>query len=54
MPGDHTMIGMSTNKERQKVVKVLYEGRDIMKSGIDTKPGQEIKDVTIVVGPAKD
>jgi hypothetical protein len=54
MPGDHTMIGMSTNKERQKVVKVLYQGQDIMKSGIDTKPGQELKDATIVVGAKED
>lgn len=54
MSGDHTMIGLSTNKERQKVVKVLYGGRDIKDSGIDTKPGQEFKDVTIVVGATKD
>ena len=50
MPG-HTMIGLSPNKEKQRVVKILYNGRDILKSGIDTKPGQEIKDVTIVIGP---
>jgi hypothetical protein len=50
MPG-HTLIGLSPNKEKQKVVKILYGGRDILTSGIDTQPGQEIKDVTIVVGP---
>ncbi len=49
MPG-HTRIEFSPQKERQKVVKILQAGRDIMKSGIDTKPGQEIKDVTIVIG----
>jgi len=49
MPG-HTMIGLSPNKEKQKVVKILYNGQDIMESGIETKPGQEIKDVTIVIG----
>ena len=49
MPG-HTMIGFSTNKENQKVVNILYDGRDILDSGIDTKPGEEIKDVTIVIG----
>lgn len=49
MPGQ-TMLGFLPNKERQKVVKILYDGRDIMKSGIETKPGQEIKDVTIVIG----
>ena len=50
MPGP-TMIGLSPNKEKQKVAKILYGGRDILTSGIDTKPGDEIKDVTIVVGP---
>ena len=50
MPG-HTMIGLSPNKEKQKVVKILYDGRDILTSGIDTNPGEEIKGVTIVVGP---
>jgi beta-lactamase regulating signal transducer with metallopeptidase domain/protein involved in polysaccharide export with SLBB domain len=49
MPG-HTMIGLSPNKEKQKVVKILYDGRDILTSGMDTKPGDEIKDVTIVIG----
>ncbi len=49
MPG-HTMIGLSPKKENQKVVKILYDGRDILESGIDTKAGDEIKDVTIVVG----
>ena len=49
MPG-HTLIGLSPNKEKQKVVKVLYGGRDILTSGIDTKPGQKLSDVTIVIG----
>ncbi|MGA2062367.1 MAG: M56 family metallopeptidase [Thermoguttaceae bacterium] len=49
MPGQ-TKIGFSPNKEGQKVAKILYNGRDIMESGIETKPGQEIKDVTIVIG----
>ena len=49
MPG-HTMIGLSPNKEKQKVVKILYNGRDILTSGIDTNPGDEIKDITFVVG----
>ena len=46
----HTMIGLSPQKERQRVVKILYRGRDILESGIDTAPGEELKDVTIVVG----
>jgi protocatechuate 3,4-dioxygenase beta subunit len=49
MPG-HTMMTFAPQKEGQKVVKILYDGRDIQKSGIETKPGQEIKDVTIVIG----
>lgn len=49
MPG-HTMIGFLPSKEGQKVLKILHEGRDIMQSGIVTKPGQEVKDITIVVG----
>jgi hypothetical protein len=49
-PG-HTLIRFSPQQENQTVLKILYEGRDILKSGIDTKAGQEIKDVTIVIGP---
>jgi len=49
MPGN-TKIVFSPNKEKQKVVKILYNGQDIMESGIETKPGQEIKDVAIFVG----
>ncbi len=48
MPG-HTMISFSPKKEKQEIVKILHDGQDIMKSGIVTKPGQEIKDVTIVI-----
>ena len=33
-------------------MRILQGGRDIMESGIDTQPGQEIKDVTIVIGTA--
>ena len=49
MPG-HTMLSFSPMKEGQKVVKILRDGRDIMQSGLDTKPGEEIKDITIVIG----
>ena len=51
MPGN-TTIGFLPNKERQKVLKILYGGRDILKSGVETKPGEEIKNVTIVIGTA--
>ena len=48
MPGQ-TMLGFSPQKEGQHVVKILHGGHDVLKSGIHTKPGQEIKDVTIVI-----
>ena len=48
MPG-HTLIGFSPQKEGQKVAEILYDGRNVMESGIKTKPGQEIN-VTIVIG----
>jgi hypothetical protein len=50
IPGQ-TTFRLLPNKEGQRLVKILYEGRDITKSGIQTKPGQEIKDVTFVIGP---
>ena len=34
----------------QTIARILHAGQDIRDSGIDTEPGQEIKDVTIVVG----
>jgi beta-lactamase regulating signal transducer with metallopeptidase domain len=49
MPG-RTMIGFSPNKEGQMVVKILHDGQDIMDETFNTKPGQEVKDVTIVIG----
>ena len=49
MPGK-TTLDFSPMKEGQKVVKILCHGQNIMESGIETKPGQEIKDVTIVIG----
>jgi beta-lactamase regulating signal transducer with metallopeptidase domain len=51
-PG-HTRLCFLPNKEQQKVLKILCDGKDILKSGIDTKPGQEIKDVTVVIGAEK-
>ncbi len=52
MPGQ-TRLSFSPLKEGQKVLKILQGGRNVMESGIDTKPGQEIKDVTIVIGTAE-
>jgi beta-lactamase regulating signal transducer with metallopeptidase domain len=48
-PG-RTLIKFSPQMEGQKVLKILYNSQDVLKSGIDTKPGQEIKDVAIVIG----
>jgi hypothetical protein len=58
-PGSFIIEGMIPGKtifrfhpktERQIVKEILYNGQDIMDSGIETKPGQQIKDVTIVIG----
>ena len=48
MPGD-TMISFFPKKEGCDVVDILYHGQSIMDTGIETKPGQEIEDVTIIV-----
>ncbi len=49
MPG-HTMMSFSPMKEGQKTLEIRCNGRNIMETGIETEPGQEIKDVTIVIG----
>ena len=49
MPGK-TIISFYPKKEGCKVLEILYNGRNIMETGLETKPGQEIKDVTIVIG----
>jgi len=49
MPG-HTMMSFYPMKEGCEVLKILCNGRNIMETGIETQPGQEIKDVTIVSG----
>ena len=48
MPG-LTTITFSPKKEGQETLEILYNGRNIMETGIETKPGEEIKDVTIVI-----
>lgn len=56
-PG-RTIMMFLPNKESQKVVKIMHDGQDIMATpedefksgGIDTTPGQELKDMTIVIG----
>jgi len=58
-PGSFIIEGMIPGKttfrfhpktEGQIVKEILYKDQNIMESGIETKPGQEIKDVTIVIG----
>jgi len=48
MPGK-TIINFSPKKEGCNVLEILYNGRNIMETGIETKPGQKIKDITIVI-----
>jgi len=49
IPGK-TIFRFHPKTEGQIVKEILYNGQDIMESGIETKPGQQIKDVTIVIG----
>jgi hypothetical protein len=37
--------------EGTKVLKILHNGQDVLKCGLTTQPGDEVKEVTIVVGP---
>lgn len=54
MMAGKTKFSFSPKKEGQKVVKILYDGKDIMDSGIVTQPGQEINDVIVVVGSTQE
>jgi hypothetical protein len=45
MPG-HTTFQV---EGPQKITKILHAGQDILDSGIDTEPGQEITDITITI-----
>jgi hypothetical protein len=49
MPGQ-TQIGFFPKEQRRDVAEIRYDERDIKESGIQTKPGDEIKGVTIVIG----
>ncbi|MHC4623574.1 MAG: M56 family metallopeptidase [Planctomycetota bacterium] len=49
MPGQ-TMINFAPKAEGLEVEEILFNGRDIMHTGIETQAGQDINDVTIVVG----
>ena len=49
MPGQ-TMMSFYPKKEKCEVVGILCNGRDIRETGIETMPGQEIKDVIVKMG----
>ena len=47
VPGE-TVISFTPRGER--VLKILYQGKDISRTGLVTELDQEIEDVTIVIG----
>ena len=47
-----TFVDFSSRGKGERVLKILHEGKDIWKTGLVTESGQEIKDVTIVIGPS--
>jgi hypothetical protein len=49
MPGK-TILRFHPKTQGQVVKQILYNGQNIMDTGIETKSGQEVKDITIVVG----
>jgi len=49
MPGK-TRIQFSPYVPRGRLLKILYEGNNILRTGLVTEAGQEIHDVTIVIG----
>ncbi|MHC4353278.1 MAG: carboxypeptidase regulatory-like domain-containing protein [Planctomycetota bacterium] len=49
VPGE-TIIDFRPRSGRERLLKILYQGEDISKTGLVTKPGQKIDDVTIVIG----
>lgn len=49
IPGK-TVFRFHPKTEGQIVKEILYNGQNIRETGLETKPGQEIKDVTIVIG----
>ncbi|MFB0554328.1 MAG: M56 family metallopeptidase [Phycisphaerae bacterium] len=48
IPG-RTILFFNPRIRSQAVKEILYNGENISKAGIETRPGQEIKDVTIVI-----
>lgn len=52
LPG-YTNFRFMPQKIGQKVAEIRYEGRDVKATGLVTKPGQEIRDLTIVIDTGK-
>jgi hypothetical protein len=49
VPGK-TVIDFTPRGRGERVQKMLYQGKDISRTGLVTEPGQKIDDVTIVIG----
>ncbi len=49
LPGT-ILLSFTPQKERQEVLKILYNSQDITETGLKTEPGQEMEDVIIIVG----
>jgi hypothetical protein len=49
IPGK-TILRFHPRIKGRTVKEILHKGKNIIEAGIETKPGQEIKDVTIVIG----
>ena len=49
MPG-RTILNFYLRTEGRTVKEISYRGENITETGLETKPGQEIKDITIVIG----
>jgi hypothetical protein len=48
MPGK-TVLHFYAKTEGQTVKEILYKGENIIGTGIETRPGQDIQNVTIVI-----
>ena len=47
-PGDVTLRFVPRGRG-ERVAKILHQGRDLLKTGLTVEPGQDIRDVTIVI-----
>ncbi len=51
IPG-HTQLQFSPRKEGQAVLEIRYKAKNVLQTGLDTKRGETIEGVEIVIGPA--